>query len=635
MINALLRSALSVVLAATFSLWASNGSAQQKVSLAPYLSIRGAGAPSLSPDGKWIIFPSGVSGTAQLWKIRANATPDGNAYWPEQLTFFPDAVNGAQWSPDGNWLLFRKDVGGNERHQLYLMHPNGSGLDTLTYNANAIFSGEFTEDGKSIVYESNERNEAYFDIYLMDLSTRKSRLLHQSDHQNGLIGLSADNRWLFFARDSGNSDSYVYVKDLSKDKPTDSPRLLTPHTGYANYNGFHISKDNKTLYLFSDEGREFNNRALIHFQDLNARIQFRESVNWDLDQDIFSDNDKIEVVTRNVDGISELSIYDLASGKRLENPKLPEGGFINNMQISHDGGKIAFNYTSPTEPGSIFIYDLRSHRTEKITIPNYAGLDPKGFVHSQLIHYPSFDGASIPAYFYRAEANGKPAPVIVMMHGGPENQDRPWFNSLAQYFVKRGYSVLDPNVRGSTGYGKSYALADNTTHRMVSVRDMEYAAHWLKRQPEVDSNKLVIFGGSYGGFMSLAAMTMQPDIWSAGVDLFGIANFHSFLRNTGAWRARNRMAEYGDIEKDSAFLVEISPLTHVNNIKHPLFVFQGKNDPRVPASEAEQIVDAVKKKNIPVEYILLPDEGHGIAKRENRIKVYTAIVDFLDNVLDK
>jgi dipeptidyl aminopeptidase/acylaminoacyl peptidase len=304
------------------------------------------------------------------------------------------------------------------------------------------------------------------------------------------------------------------------------------------------------------------------------------------------------------------------TGKKLKGPSLPEGGFISNLQVSRDASKIAFNYTSPLEAGAIYVYDRKNDKLHRITQPNLAGLDPLTFVRSKFITYPSFDGKQIPAHFYQARANGK-APVIVMMHGGPESQDRPWFNSLAQYFVARGYHVLVPNVRGSTGYGKAYAMADNTTNRMTSVRDMEYAGRWLDTQPMVDPAKKVIYGGSYGGFMSLAAMTMQPDMWAAGVNLFGIANFHSFLRN----------------KKDSAFLVQISPLTHVNNIKKPLFVYQGKNDPRVPYTEAEQIVQAVKQKGIPVEYILLEDEGHGLSKRENRIRVITAIVDFLDRVL--
>jgi dipeptidyl aminopeptidase/acylaminoacyl peptidase len=594
--------------------------------------VRGAGAPALSPEGKWIVFGTSTSGTSQLWKIPARATPDGMQYWPEQLTFFDDPIGGAEWSPDGTWLLFRKDVNGDERQQLYLIHPDGSGLDSLTTNHKAIHAGRFAPDGKSIIFMSNERNDAYFDIYRLDLATRKRTLLHQSDHQNGLIGISPDNRWLFIDRDSGNANDYVFVKDLAHDAPTDAPRLLTPHIGDAVYNGFTISPDSKTLYFFTNEGREFMSRAKLAFQDPAARVVFRDDVRHDVDQDIFSKDGRTEVVTRNVDGVSELTVYDARTGKKLEGPKLKEGGFINNLQISADGRVIAFNFTSATEIGAIYAFDRASHRTDRVTRPTYAGLDPGTFVSSTLVHYPSFDGTLIPAYYYHPKVSAQVA-VIVSMHGGPEDQVRPWFNSLAQYYVQRGYAMLIPNVRGSTGFGKTYAAADNTTKRMTSVRDMEYANRWLRQQRNIDTTRIVVFGGSYGGFMSLAAMTMQPQLWAAGVDLFGIANFHSFLANTGAWRARNRMMEYGDPARDSAFLYQISPINHVQDIRAPLFVYQGANDPRVPASEAEQIVSAVKAKGIPVEYILLPDEGHGIAKRENRIRVYTAIVDFLDRTL--
>jgi dipeptidyl aminopeptidase/acylaminoacyl peptidase len=622
------------IAAALLMLASLDASAQNKVNLAPYLSIRGAGAPSLSPDGQWVAFGTGVSGTSQLWKIPARATSDGRAYWPEQLTFYGDAVGGGEWSPDGKWILFTKDAGGNERRQMYMIPSNGGEADTITNNPKAIFGGGFTDDGKSIIYQSNERNEAFFDIYRMDLATRKITLLHQSDHQNALVGLSPNNRWLIIARDSGNANEFVFIKDLQKDKPTDPLRLLIPHSSPATFNGFYISRDNKKLFFFTNLDREFSNRAYVDLEDPTPQVHYREDVKWDIDQAVFDDNDKIEVITRNINGMSELMIVDAKTGKQLKGPKLPEGGFISNLQVSRDASKIAFNFASPTEAGAIFIYDRKSDKLERITQPNLAGIDPYSFVKSKFITYPSFDGKEIPAYLYQAKTSGK-APVIVMMHGGPEGQERPWFNSLAQYYVARGYHVLIPNVRGSTGYGKAYMMADNTTNRMVSVRDMEYAGRWLDKQPMVDPNKKVIYGGSYGGFMSLAAMTMQPDLWAAGVDMFGIANFHSFLRNTGAWRSANRMAEYGNIERDSAFLVEISPLTHVNNIKSPLFVYQGKNDPRVPYTEAEQIVSAVKAKGIPVEYILLDDEGHGLAKRENRIRVVTAIVDFLDKVLSK
>lgn len=618
-----------------FSIFISPAYSQQKVDLAPYLQMRGgAGTPALSPDGKWCVFTSSASGVSQLWKVPAKATSDGSAFWPDQLTFFSDAITSAQYSPDGKWLLFGMDHNGDERRQMYLISSDGGRTDSLTKNPKAMFGGFFSEDGKYIYYYSNERNETYYDIYRLDLASRSSTLLHKSDHQNSLLRVSRDNKWLFIGRDSGNANDWVFVKDLQTQSPTDEPRLLTPHTEPANYSGFHVSDDSKRLYFFTNQGKDFTNRASIDFQDPHAAVIFREDAKWDLDQDAFDKNDRIEVITRNVDGIGKITICNPQTGKELPSPKLPEGGFISNLNISENGMKIAFNFTSPTEIGNLYIFDRSSNRTEAIARPNYAGIDPKTFAASKLIHFPSFDGAEIPAFYYEGKsAGGKKMPVVVMMHGGPESQDRPWFNPIAQYFVQRGYGVLIPNVRGSTGYGKNYSAADNTTKRMTSVRDMEYAAYWLAKQPTVDSNKRIIFGGSYGGFMSLAGMTMQPDIWAAGVDLYGIANFHSFLKNTGAWRQKNRMAEYGNIVTDSLFLVNISPLTHVGDIKKPLFVFQGKNDPRVPPSESEQIVEAVKKKGIPVEYIVLPDEGHGISKRENRVKVYTAIVDFLDRVL--
>jgi dipeptidyl aminopeptidase/acylaminoacyl peptidase len=605
-----------------------------KVLLTPYLSMRGAGAPALSPDGKWIVYTSSVSGTPQLWKIPAAAASNGYAFWPDQLTFYSEAIGGAEFSPDGNWILFNKDIGGNEKHQLFLMPMNGGTPDTLTHNPNAIFSGEFSHDGKNIIYTSNERNDAFFDVYMMDMATRTSKLVHQSDHSNSLIGMSPDDKWIIISRDSGNANDYVFAIDLEHDKPTDEPRLLTPHTEDANYGGFTISPDSKTLYFFTNQGQEYMSRASIAFTKPDAEVKFRDHSSWDIDQDVFSEDGRIEVMSRNIDGMSMMSLFDVKAHKELPTPKLPENGFISNLQVSRDGNIVAFNFTSPREVGAIYVFDRKRNVSEPITRPNYAGLDPAAFATSELIHYPSFDGHMIPAYFYQATAkHNERAPVIVMMHGGPESQERPWFNPLAQYFVARGYGVLIPNVRGSTGYGKAYSAADNTTKRMTSVRDMEFAGRWLAKQPTVDSNKRVIYGGSYGGFMSLAGMTMQPDIWTAGVDLFGIANFLSFLRNTGAWRAQNRMAEYGNPDRDSAFLYDISPINHVDNIKHPLFVYQGKNDPRVPVSEAEQIVEAVKKRGIEVEYILLPDEGHGLSKRDNRVKVITAIVDFLDRVL--
>ena len=600
-----------------------------KVSLSPYLNLRGAGTPAITPDGKWILYTSSVSGTAQLWKIPAKATPDGGCYWAEQMTFFSDPVGGAQVSPDGKSVIFRKDNNGDEKGQLYIMPFAGGELDTVTKNPKAIFSGSFSKDGKYIYFTSNERNEALYDIYRMDVATRKVEPLHRSKAQDFLAGVSPDHRWLFISREEGAGNDRLYVKDLKTQDPDAEPKLITPFDGTASFSPRHVSLDSKRLYIVTDMNSDMEYRAYIDFQDANPKVVARESGKSEIDQDVFSKNEDIEIMTRNIDGVSEMTIYDFKTGKIVGGPKLPEGGFINNIEISDDANVIAFNLTSPTDPGSIYVFNRKNNSTQPITKVNFAGLDPKSFVGCKVVKFPSFDKAMVPALYYQSKVPGK-KPAICYMHGGPESQERPWFNAQIQYFLARGYNVLVPNVRGSTGYGKAYSLADNATKRMTSVNDMRFAAYWLAKQPDVDSTKRIVYGGSYGGFMSLAAMTMQPEIWAAGVDLFGIANFHSFLKNTGAWRQKNRILEYGDPVKDSAFLVEVSPLTHVDAIRKPLFVYQGKNDPRVPPGESEQIVEAVKKKGIPVEYILLPDEGHGLNKRENRIKVMTAMVDFLD-----
>lgn len=618
-----------------FILIANIALAQNKVLLAPYMNLRGAGTPSISPDGKWILYTSSVSGTAQLWKIPAKATPDGQCYWPEQMTFFSDPVTSAQISPDGKSVIFRKDNNGDEKGQLYVMPFMGGELDSVTKNPKAIHNGGFSNDGKYIYYTSNERTEAFTDIYRMIIATRKIEVLHRSKAQDFMAGISPDHRWLFISREEGAGNDRLYVKDLKTQDPDAEPRLITPFDGTAGFQPRHISNDSKRIYIVTDMNSDMEYRAYIDFQEANPKIVSRELGMHEIDQDVFSEKEDIEIVTRNIDGVSQMIIYQFTPegefGKErvVKGPKLPEGGFISNLQISDDANVIAFNVTSPTDPGSIYVFNRKNNTTQRITKVNFAGLDPSTFVSCKQVKFPSFDKAMVPALYYQSSVPGK-KPAICYMHGGPESQERPWFNPQIQYFLARGYNVLVPNVRGSTGYGKEYTLADNATKRMTSVNDMRYAAYWLAKQPDVDSNKRIIYGGSYGGFMSLAAMTMQPEIWAAGIDLFGIANFHSFLKNTGAWRQKNRILEYGDPVKDSAFLVQVSPLTHVNAIRKPLFVYQGKNDPRVPATESEQIVEAVKKKGIPVEYILLPDEGHGLSKRENRVRVLTAMVDFLD-----
>ncbi|MBC8044805.1 MAG: S9 family peptidase, partial [Rhizobacter sp.] len=337
----------------------------------------------------------------------------------------------------------------------------------------------------------------------------------------------------------------------------------------------------------------------------------------------------------NQEGYTRGVVKNLKTGDLVN---LPNAKMLTYVSFTPDSKKFILRYATGTQQGERYLYDPKTKRQSQMSFPNYAGIARETFVEPQLIKYKSFDGTEIPAFLYLpkdAKQDGK-LPLIIEYHGGPEGQSDPYFDPLLQYFVARGYAVLLPNVRGSSGYGKNYLNADNTTKREVSLKDGIAAAEWAKTAGYFDPKKLIAFGGSYGGYMTLAMLTFYPDYWAAGVDVVGISNLLSFLKNTSAYRQKVRISEYGDPVQDSTFLKKISPLYHVENIKAPLMVIQGANDPRVPKSEADQIVEAIGKKGGVVEYQLFDDEGHGLAKLKNRIKGYSAMMDFLDkHVLKK
>jgi dipeptidyl aminopeptidase/acylaminoacyl peptidase len=284
---------------------------------------------------------------------------------------------------------------------------------------------------------------------------------------------------------------------------------------------------------------------------------------------------------------------------------------------------------------NVWVYDIRKNKLMQVTHSDRAGIAPASFVAPQLVHYKTFDGRQIPAWFYLpagAQSDGS-LPTIVYLHGGPESQTRADFNPIIQYFVNNGYAVLAPNVRGSTGYGKTYHHLDDVAKRMDSVRDAAMAVEYLKSSGYAHPQKMACMGGSYGGFMVLSLVTQYPDLWAAGVDLYGVANFISFFKHTGPYRRKHRASEYGNPDKDADFLRSISPIHRVDRITAPMMILQGATDPRVPQEESDQMVAALRQRGVPVEYIVFPDEGHGILKLNNRVRAYGAIVQFLDRYL--
>ncbi len=622
-----------------------------------YLNIRSASAPTLAPGGERIAFLSNVTGTAQVWSIAATGG------WPEQLTFYPDRVDFVKWSPDGTGLIFGKAVGGDENAQLYWMSPDGAEIKQLT-NAPKIRHnfGAWSADGRRISYASNQRHPNFFDIYAMDVRTGEESLVYQQDGSNAPAAWSPDGRFIVVSRSSDtlSLDNDLYLVELA----TKNATHLTPHTGAASYGDVHFTRDGRALILSTNAGGEWQSLARL---DLATRklepATNNNAAAWDTDATEMSADARLFAYALNREGFSELYVRrlnDAGAGSDKDVPvALPGKGIVSGLEFSRDGRTLAFTFAGSRYNPDVWLYDVKTRKLQQLTRSSRAGIPQSTFIEPELIHYKTFDGREIPAWYYRPLAaamagNGNEVvkvatrngtlpplntttigglPVIVSVHGGPEGQERPAFNPTYQYFLARGYAVLAPNVRGSTGYGKTYTHLDDVKLREDSVKDLAASVAWLKTSGNADPRRIAVLGGSYGGYMTLAAVTLYPDLWAAAIEMFGISNFETNLKNTSGYRRRQREREYGTLADDLEFLRSVSPIYKVDRITAPLLVFQGKNDPRVPYTESEQIVKALRDRRAPVEYTLFDDEGHGFVKLNNRLILYPKIVDFLERYM--
>jgi len=609
-----------------------------------YLYIRSAGSPSFSADGERIAFLTNITGTPQVWMVNSTGG------WPNQMTFYEDSVGFMSWSPDGSGIIFGKSRGGDENAQLYWMSPDGSEIKALTSDPKIRHNfGSWSHDGKKISYSSNKRNRNYFDVYVMDVASGREELVYQQDGSNGPAAWSFDGKKIIVSHnnDQVNMDEDLYLIDLETKQATH----LTPHEGAALFGSVRFAPDGHSIFLGTNKDREFYSLAQMDLA--SKRIDILDDTQWDLGSLEMSPEGGALAYTINRDGFSELYIRRLdtngkplitAIGPKEAAVKLPGKGLVGGLEFARDKGreasresKLAFTFNSSRHTADVWTYDMKSRSLMQVTKSSLAGIPQSSFVEPELIRYKTFDGREIPAWYYRpqnaAGGDGRGLPVIVNVHGGPEAQAQPNFSGIFQYFVARGYAVLAPNVRGSTGYGRTYTQLDDVRNREDSVKDLAAAVDWLKTSGGADPKRIAVMGGSYGGYMTLAAITLYPDLWAAAVDTVGIANWESFLKNTSGYRRKLREVEYGTLEKDLEFLKSISPLNKVDRIKTPLMVIHGKNDPRVPYTEAEQIVEALRKRNAPVEYKLFDDEGHGVAKLSNRLIVYPLMADFLDRYM--
>ncbi len=573
---------------------------------------------SFSTDGSALLVASNVPGTQQLYVVPSHG---GEL---RRLTDFPEPVSG-QFLPDGR-ILLEMDERGNERTQLYLLDAEpGAEPEPLVVDPRFMHAtAHVGREGALLAYATNRRNGRDFDVVARTLPGGEERIVEPGG-LCGVGGVSPDGRWVAVGRvgaRAGDNDLYLWEAD------TGEVVHASPHDEEAEYFEPVWLPDSSGFLAATNEARD--TFAIRRYEIESRSWETVVESRWDLEC-AGDDAGRSLLVLANEDGYSRLELRDPGTLEFREEVPLPGRGVVAQPVFSKDGSLLAFGFARPTEPYDVYLYELDTHALTRLTV-SPRDVDPATLVEPELHRFASFDGESIPVYLYEPEGEG-PFPVVVSVHGGPESQARPEFAPWTQHLVLRGYAVAVPNVRGSTGYGKRYEHLDDIEKRLDSVRDLVALHEWLGARREIDGSRAVLYGRSYGGYMVLAGLAFQPDLWAAGIECVGIASLVTFLENTSDYRRAAREREYGSLERDRDFLVEASPLTHVDAIRAPLFVQHGRHDPRVPVGESEQIHRVLTEKGIRSELLIFEDEGHKVEKLSNRIELFTRAVAFLDEVL--
>jgi dipeptidyl aminopeptidase/acylaminoacyl peptidase len=513
--------------------------------------------------------------------------------------------------------------------QVYVVRPDGTGLKRLTDGAKETNRlGVWSKDGRLLTLGSNRRSGAAIDAYVWDAGTGSSRLVTENRGIGSFTSLSPDGKYAILDRLVSRGDNNVYLVEIASGKET----LLTPHEGPGSYSGA-FGADSRTVYLGADKDRDRRAFARMTIgadgkagalQVLAAR-EDAELSGFEID-----DAGTRAALLWNVAGKSELELWDLKAGRSISKPKLPTE-IAGGLDFSKDGKSLALVCSGSATPADIWVMEVESGRMRQLTHSPHAGIDLGKLVRPDLIKFAAHDGLELSGWFYRP-AGGGPFPTVLSFHGGPEGQERPFFNSQYQALLARGIAVFAPNVRGSSGFGKKFVNLDNGALRVNGVRDIE-ACVAAAVKAGADPKRIGIMGGSYGGYMVLAGLTEYPQLFAAGADLFGVVNFETFFKHTEPWMAAISKVEYGDPDKEADMLRRLSPIHKVDRVTAPTIVLHGANDTNVPVVEAEQVVESLKKRNIPVEYVLFPDEGHGWRKTPNRIRSAVAVTRWFEKYL--
>ena len=541
------------------------------------------------------------------------------------------SVYGISYFPEDERILFRMDDNGNEIFHIFMREIDGATKElTPDKDARASFYG-WAHDGKSFFYGYTKRNPKFTDVYEMDLSTMKSKLIYKNDKAYSFGGISNDKKYMALGKSITTNDSDLYVynfedKSLTKINENRSANAASDFT-----------PDSKALLYTTSDGSEF---AYLSKYDIADKTREKvKQYKWDVWGSFYTHDGKYLTTYINADAKTEIEVVNVETGKMVDFPKF-EAGEISGGSYSKDGTKARFYVIGSNTPSNLYAYDVASKEAIKLSDVLNKDIDPVDMVTAKVVRYKSFDGVEIPAIYYlpyQASETNK-VPAMVWVHGGPGGQSRQNFSSFIQYIVNQGYAILAVNNRGSSGYGKTFYQMDDRNHGEKDLQDCVEGKNWLAKQPEIDAEKIGIIGGSYGGFMTMAALTSTPEEFKVGVNIFGVTNWLRTLKSIPPWWESFKEALYkemGDPVKDSIRLHRISPLFHTEKVTKPLMVLQGAKDPRVLQVESDEIVEGVRKNGVPVEYMLFDDEGHGFVKKENQIKAYSGIVTFLDTHLKK
>ena len=572
-----------------------------------------------------LIYSSNESGIYNIYEVNINNGVASQLTHSEKESFFIRS-----YVPNSDAFLYSADKGGNEISHLYLQKRDGDVLDlTPGENEKSSFY-KWSKDNTTLYYLSNKRDSRYFDLYKMAVRDWKSTLIYENNNNMSVSSISDNEEYLLLSNSITTSENKFFLFDLFSGKVSE----ISSAPGSYSSAGFSV--DNKSFFYITDVGKEFAYLMEYNIGSGDSSVLFE--TNWDVMYSYLSKSEKYRVIGINEDGKNILKVYNEFANKEIKFPSFEDGDIIG-LEFSETENKLRLSVGSSKMPNNLYVYDLNDKSLVKLTNSLNQNIDSKNLVNAKVVRYKSFDGLEIPAIFYKPLQGSKnnKVPALVWVHGGPGGQSRMNFNPLIQYLTNQGYAVLAVNNRGSSGYGKTFYKLDDKNHGENDLKDCIWGKKWLQELEYIDQERIGIIGGSYGGYMTMAAMTFTPDEFKAGVNIFGVTNWIRTLKSIPSYWEASRKALYDELgdpySADSIRLKKISPLFHASNVKNPVMVLQGANDPRVLQIESDEIVAELKKNKVPVEYVIFDDEGHGFRKKENQLEGYRKIKNFLDYYL--